>query len=77
MTDAPTYDDIVDAAARLRGVAVRTPLLEAALLNDRAGARVFVKAEMLQKTGSFKLRGAWNRICRLTESQKKHGVLCF
>ena len=32
---------------------------------------------MLQKTGSFKLRGAWNRICQLTESQKKHGVLCF
>ncbi len=77
MADAPTYDDIVDAAACLRGVAVRTPLLEAALLNERAGARVFVKAEMLQKTGSFKLRGAWNRIGRLADSQKKNGVLCF
>ncbi|MEQ8249282.1 MAG: threonine/serine dehydratase [Alphaproteobacteria bacterium] len=76
-SDLPTYEDILDAAARLRGIAVRTPLLEAALLNDRAGARVLVKAEMLQKTGSFKLRGAWNRIGRLTASQKKVGVLCY
>ncbi|NQV80408.1 MAG: threonine/serine dehydratase [Alphaproteobacteria bacterium] len=73
----PTYDDIVEAASRLEGVATRTPLLEAALLNEHVGARIFVKAEMLQKTGAFKLRGAWNRISRLNEAEKKRGVLCY
>lgn len=77
MVDAPTYDDVVAAAARLEGVAARTPLLEAALLNQRAGARVLVKAEMLQKTGAFKLRGAWNRIAQLTDDEKARGVLCY
>ncbi len=47
MVDAPTYDDVLAAAARLESVAARTPLLEAALLKQRAGARVLVKAEML------------------------------
>jgi len=73
----PTYDDIVDAAARLEGVAVHTPLLEAPLLNDAAGCRVLVKAENLQRTGAFKLRGAWNRISRLTDEEKARGVLCY
>ncbi|MDA0366782.1 MAG: threonine/serine dehydratase [Proteobacteria bacterium] len=77
MTKPPTYDDIVEAASRLKGVAARTPLLEAALLNERAGARIIIKAEMLQKTGAFKLRGAWNRISRLSEAEKKRGVLCY
>ncbi len=77
MVDAPTYDDVVAAAARLESVAARTPLLEAALLNQRAGARVLVKAEMLQKTGAFKLRGAWNRIAQLSDDEKARGVLCY
>ncbi len=77
VTKPPTYDDIVEAAGRLKGVAARTPLLEAPLLNERAGARVFIKAEMLQKTGAFKLRGAWNRISRLSEAEKNRGVLCY
>ena len=77
MAEAVTYDDVVAAAARLNGVAARTPLLEAALLNDIAGARVLVKAEMLQKTGTFKLRGAWNRIAQLSDDEKARGVLCF
>lgn len=77
VVDAPTYDDVVAAAARLEGVAARTPLLEAALLNQRAGVRVLVKAEMLQKTGAFKLRGAWNRIAQLTDDEKARGVLCY
>ena len=77
MVDAPTYDDVVAAAARLESVAAGTPLLEAALLNQRAGARVLVKAEMLQKTGAFKLRGAWNRIAQLSDDEKARGVLCY
>jgi threonine dehydratase len=77
MVDAATYDDVVAAAARLRDVAMRTPLLEAALLNEVAGARVLVKAEMLQKTGAFKLRGAWNRIAQLSDDERARGVLCY
>jgi threonine dehydratase len=58
----------VDAAARrLSGQAVVTPLLEFAALNARVGGRVLVKAETLQRTGSFKFRGAFNAITRLAE----------
>jgi len=75
--EAPTYRDIEAAAARLEGVVARTPLLEAALLNEAAGVRVLVKAEMLQKTGAFKLRGAWNRLSQLSDDEKSRGVLCY
>jgi threonine dehydratase len=75
--EAPTYKDIEAAAVRLAGVAARTPLLEAALLNEAAGVRVLVKAEMLQKTGAFKLRGAWNRLSQLSDDEKSRGVLCY
>src|SRR3546814_20039114 len=60
----PTVADVEDAARRLRGVAVRTPLLESPLLHERLGGRLLVKAEPLQPTGSFKFRGAYNRIDR-------------
>ena len=73
VAEGPTYRDIEAAAARLNGVAVRTPLLEAALLNEVVGARVLVKAEMLQKTGAFKLRGAWNRLSQLSDDEKSRG----
>jgi threonine dehydratase len=58
----PTFADVEAAAERLRGVAVRTPLLESEALNARVGARVLLKAECLQRTGSFKFRGAYNAI---------------
>lgn len=57
-----TVDDVREAARRLAGVAVRTPLLENEALSERAGVRLLVKAEPLQRTGSFKLRGAYNAI---------------
>jgi threonine dehydratase len=57
--------DVEAAAARLRGIAVRTPLLEAEALNERAGGRVLLKAECLQRTGSFKFRGAYNTISQV------------
>jgi threonine dehydratase len=63
--DLPTFADIETAAARLRGVAVRTPLLESEALNERAGGRVLLKAECLQRTGSFKFRGAYNTISQV------------
>jgi threonine dehydratase len=55
-------DDVLAAAARLAGVAVRTPVLESPALDELAGARLLVKAEPLQRTGSFKFRGAYNAI---------------
>jgi len=73
----PSFEDVLDAAARLEGQAVRTPLLANRALDEAAGARVFVKAECLQRTGSFKFRGAYNRICRLTKDELKRGVAAF
>ena len=73
----PVFEDILDAAARLQGQAVRTPLLRADALDRACGGRVFVKAEALQRTGSFKFRGAYNRICRLTPAERVRGVVAF
>jgi threonine dehydratase len=58
----PTLADVEAAAERLRAVAVRTPLLESEALNERVGGRVLLKPECLQRTGSFKFRGAYNAI---------------
>ena len=80
MTDdqqIPTIDDIRAAAERLAGVARVTPLLEAPQINALAGRRVLVKAECLQRTGSFKFRGAWSRLSLLDEAATKRGVVAF
>jgi threonine dehydratase len=61
----PTLADIEAAAARLRGIAVCTPLLESEALNERVGGRVLLKAECVQRTGSFKFRGAYNTISQI------------
>ena len=58
----PTVADVDAAAARIKGVAIRTPLVNSPALDERLGARVFLKAETLQRTGSFKFRGAYNKI---------------
>lgn len=71
----PTIDDVGAAARRIDGVAVETPLLESPFLNRLLGGRLLVKAENLQVTGSFKLRGAANRIASLTEDEKRRGVI--
>ena len=70
-----SFADIVDASKRLQPVAVKTPLVEHALLNERVGARVLLKAENLQKTGTFKFRGAYNAISQLNAAQLKNGVV--
>jgi len=61
----PTFGDVQAAAQRLRGIARRTPLLESEALNALAGGRVLLKAEPLQRTGSFKFRGAYNTISQI------------
>lgn len=73
----PSYADIAAAGQRLRGVAVRTPLLEAPSFNAEIGGRILIKAEVLQRTGSFKFRGAYNRISQLSPDEKQHGVIAF
>ncbi len=75
--EAPTYDDVVAAAKQIAGHAVVTPLLESPLLNDKIGGRLLVKAETLQRSGAFKFRGAYNRISRLGEDERKAGVIAF
>ncbi len=73
----PSFADVEDAARLLDGVAVRTPLLRSDALDEAAGGRVFVKAECLQRTGSFKIRGAYNRLARLTAEERPRGVVAF
>jgi threonine dehydratase len=73
----PGIADIEDAARRLRGMAVITPLLESPALNARLGGRLLIKAEPMQRTGSFKFRGAYNRLSRLDDAAKKSGVVTF
>lgn len=73
--DAVTFADIEAAAARLAGLAVTTPLIESPALNDRLGGRVLLKPETLQRAGAFKFRGAMNRISRLSEEQRRRGVI--
>ena len=70
-------DRIVAAAERLAGHALRTPLLNAPLLDEMAGRRVLVKAECLQRTGSFKYRGARSALSALSGHERKRGVLAF
>ena len=77
MTEAITIDDIRAARERLSGVARVTPLLESPFLNELAGRRLLVKAECLQRTGSFKFRGGWSAVSALPEDQRKNGVLAF
>jgi threonine dehydratase len=73
----PTFEDVLDAAGRLDGAAVKTPLITNAALDAATGAKVFVKAECLQRTGSFKFRGAYNRISRLAGEELQRGVAAF
>ena len=75
--DMVSADGVRAAARRLAGKAVRTPLLENAVLNERAGGRILLKAETLQHYGSFKFRGAYNLIAQLTPEQRKAGVLAW
>ena len=73
----PTLTEIRAAAARLAPVAVRTPLLEVPALSKRVGGRLLIKAEALQRTGSFKFRGAFNRISLIPAADRPKGVVAF
>jgi threonine dehydratase len=71
------FDDIAQAAQRLRGVAHRTPVLRSRQADERTGAQVFFKCENLQRMGAFKFRGAYNALSRFTPEQRCAGAIAF
>lgn len=77
MTLPVTLADVQDAAARLRGVAHRTPLLRSQHLDELVGAEIFLKCENLQRIGAFKFRGAYNAISRLSDTQLAKGIAAY
>jgi threonine dehydratase len=73
----PTAADVDAAALRLAGVALRTPLISSPTLDALTGGRIFLKAETLQRTGSFKFRGAYNKVSMIPEADRKGGVVAY
>lgn len=73
----PTFADVEAAASRLRPHIAHTPLLRSPVLDGQLGARLLIKAECLQLTGSFKVRGAFNRLLLMPESERKPGVVAW
>jgi threo-3-hydroxy-L-aspartate ammonia-lyase len=79
MTDTPpvTLDDVRDAAAQIKGVAHRTPVLRSRTLDALVGAEVFLKCENFQRVGAFKFRGAYNAASRLAPEQLSKGIAAY
>jgi len=75
MPPATSLDDIRAARAVIQGRVHRTPLVTSRLLGERAGVRLFLKAENLQKTGSFKPRGVFNRLRHLSDEERGRGLI--
>jgi threonine dehydratase len=71
----PTAADVLSAAYRLRGIVERTPLVRSPTLSDIAKTEVWLKCENLQRTGSFKLRGAYNALATLTPRARSRGIV--
>ncbi|MBN3790087.1 threo-3-hydroxy-L-aspartate ammonia-lyase [Burkholderia sp. Ac-20353] len=74
---APTFDDVIDAAARLDGAAHRTPVLTSRTADARTGASLFFKCENFQRMGAFKFRGAYNAIAHFDAEQRNAGVITY
>ncbi len=75
--DLPTYDDVIEAAARIQGVAHRTPVMTSATADAITGAKLSFKCENFQRMGAFKFRGAYNAVAQFSAEQKKRGVVTF
>ncbi|MGE3869666.1 MAG: pyridoxal-phosphate dependent enzyme, partial [Pseudorhodoplanes sp.] len=73
----PTAADVAAAARTLAGIAVRTPLIASPVLDERLGARVFLKAETMQRMGAFKFRGAYNKLSAIPAGRRAGGVVAF
>ena len=76
-SDTIGLSDIQAAADNLRGQHIYTPILENEQLNRRLGGRVLFKAECLQRTGSFKFRGAYTKISQLSTEQRQRGIVAY
>ena len=76
-THLPGFDDVLAAAARLAGVAHRTPVITSRTVNERTSADVFFKCENFQRAGAFKFRGAYNALAKLTPDQRLRGVMTY
>jgi threonine dehydratase len=74
-TQVPTLADFEQALLNVRQVAFQTPVLHSNFLSNLVGQEVFLKAENLQRTGAYKLRGAFNRMSKLTAAERKRGVV--
>lgn len=72
-----SLEDVQSAGRRLHGVAHRTPVLTSRTLDEMVGARVFLKAENLQRSGAFKFRGAYNKLSSLRPDERERGVVAF
>lgn len=77
MNDLPTLRDVFKARRRIENLVRRTAAVESPVLSDRAGATVHLKLECLQHTGSFKVRGACNRILAFSDEERRRGVVTF
>jgi len=75
--ETPTYADVEAAAARLDGVALKTPVATSRTVDARVGGQVFFKCEHLQRVGAFKFRGAYNALSRLTPEQQRRGAVAY
>jgi threonine dehydratase len=75
--DTVTFEDVEAAARRISGVATVTPVLRSRSLDDRLGARVFLKCESFQRGGAFKFRGAYNAISKLKDAERRRGILAY
>ncbi|SFU37365.1 threonine dehydratase [Polaromonas sp. YR568] len=73
----PTYDDVIAAAARIKGHAHHTPVLQSATADARWGAKFFFKCENFQRMGAFKFRGAFNALSKFDAAQRKAGAIAF
>ena len=76
-TKLPTSKDVVAAQKRIRDHVLVTPVFRSRVLDEIAGAKLLIKAECLQETGSFKLRGASNRLLQIPEKHRAKGVVAF
>ena len=77
MSMAISFEDVAQAAQRLKGVAHRTPVLSSRMANELSGAELFFKCENFQRMGAFKFRGAYNALAQFSPKQKKLGVCAF
>ena len=71
----PTLDDFLATHENVRGIAIETPLLPSHWLSEQVGSEIWFKCESLQRTGAYKIRGAYNMISQLSEEEKKRGVV--